>query len=138
MATATIQRFLLAFKRASGMLNALGGNQVSLTVRLWAIPGTFSTTDSHKLAHGASARCPILCNTVFSRNKTMLPANAVRISGTLINPNDPTDARSVRWEAVYGGWRDDSKGSRTYGKIYTDATMDAIVATYPDLEVVTV
>ena len=68
----------------------------------------------------------------------MLPANAVRISGTLINPNDPTDARSVRWEAVYGGWRDDSKGSRTYGKIYTDATMDAIVATYPDLEVVTV
>ena len=120
------------------MPNALGGNQVSLTARLWAIPGTFSTTDSHKLAHGASARCPILCNTVFSRNKTMLPANAVRISGTLINPNDPTDARSVRWEAVYGGWRDDSKGSRTYGKIYTDATMDAIVATYPDLEVVTV
>ena len=135
---ATIQKLLPRSAQASGMLNALGGNQVSLTVRLWAIPGTFSTTDSHKLAHGASARCPILCNTVFSRNKTMLPANAVRISGTLINPNDPTDARSVRWEAVYGGWRDDSKGSRTYGKIYTDATMDAIVATYPDLEVVTV
>ncbi len=64
-----------------------------------------------------------------------IPSNAIRIAGSLINPNDAADVRHVQWEAVYGGWRDDSKGSRTYGKIYTDATMDAIVAQYPTLKV---
>ena len=64
-----------------------------------------------------------------------IPSNAIRITGSLINPNDAADVRHVQWEAVIGGWRDDSKGSRTYGKIYTDSTMDAIVATYPDLKV---
>lgn len=67
----------------------------------------------------------------------MLPANAIRVQGTIVNPNDPSDARSVRWEAVYGGWRDDSKGSRTYGKIYMHGTIAAIVEQY-NLEVVTV
>lgn len=69
------------------------------------------------------------------QTKPMIPANAVRITGTLINPNDAADRRHVQWEAVYGGWRDDSKGSRHYGKIYSDATMNAIVATYPTLKV---
>ena len=73
----------------------------------------------------------------LSRTNPMIPANAIRITGSLINPNDAADVRQVRWEAVYGGWRDDSKGSRTYGKIYGDQTMAAIVATYPNLEVVT-
>lgn len=73
----------------------------------------------------------------FSRNGAMLPANATRVQGTIVNPNDPTDVRSVRWEAVYGGWRDDSKGSRTNGKIYGHGTIAAIVEQY-NLEVVTV
>ena len=67
----------------------------------------------------------------------MLPPNAIRVQGTLSNPSDPSDSRSVLWEAVIGGWRDDSKGSRTYGKIYSDATMCAIVEQYPTLEVLT-
>ena len=73
----------------------------------------------------------------FSRIKPMIPANAIRIIGSLINPSNPGDVRHVQWEAVIGGWRDDSKGSRTYGKIYRDQTMAAIVAQYPDLQVVT-
>ena len=44
-----------------------------------------------------------------------IPSNAIRITGSLINPNDAADVRHVQWEAVIGGWRDDSKGSRTYG-----------------------
>ena len=65
----------------------------------------------------------------------MIPSYTIRITGSLINPYDPADVRHVQWEAVYGGWRDDSKGSRTYGKNYGDATMEAIVAQYPTLKV---
>ena len=67
----------------------------------------------------------------------MIPSNAIRITGSLINPADPADVRHVQWEAVYGGWRDDSKGSRTYGRIYGEGTMAAIVAQYPNLSVLT-
>jgi len=73
----------------------------------------------------------------LSRTNPMIPSNAIRITGSLINPTDAADVRPVRWEAVYGGWRDDSKGSRTYGKIYGDQVMEAIIAQYPDLEVIT-
>lgn len=66
-----------------------------------------------------------------------IPDNAVRVTGTLINPNDTNDVRDVDWVAVYGGWRDDSKGSRTYGKVYSWSVMDVIVATYPTLKVTT-
>ena len=65
-----------------------------------------------------------------------LPANAIRVCGTIANPNNPDDVRKVQWEAVIGGWRDDSVGSRTYGKIYGHNTIAAIVAQY-NLDVVT-
>jgi len=75
----------------------------------------------------------------FSRNGAMLPANATRVQGTIVNPNDPTDVRPILFEAVYGGWRNDAAGSRTRGKIYSQSAMDAILAQYGDtLEVVTV
>ena len=73
----------------------------------------------------------------FSRNGAMLPANATRVQGTIVNPNDPTDVRPILFEAVYGGWRNDAAGSRTYGKIYGHGTIAAIVEQY-NLEVVTV
>jgi len=66
-----------------------------------------------------------------------LPFNAVRVQGTLINPNDPADVRQVQWSSCYGGWRDDSEGSRTYGRVYTESTMAMIVAQYPTLDVLT-
>ena len=78
---------------------------------------------------------PFVLQLTRSQPTVMIPSNAIRIAGSLINPANPADVRHVQWEAVYGGWRDDSKGSRTHGKIYTDATMNAIVATYPNLKV---
>ena len=70
------------------MPNALDGDQASPTVRLWAIQGTFSMTDSHKLAQGASTGCPILCNTRFNRNSEMTNAElltaSIAVSGSRI------------------------------------------------------
>jgi hypothetical protein len=57
------------------------------------------------------------------------------ISGILINPRYPNDGREVKFTSVYGGWRDDSKGSITNGKIYSETVMDQILAQYPDLKV---
>ena len=70
-------------------------------------------------------------------SQAILPSNAVRVTGTLTNRNDPTDVRDVVWVAVYGGWRDDSPGSRTNGKIYSWSMMRAIVEQYPTLKVTT-
>jgi len=57
------------------------------------------------------------------------------VTGTIVNPSDSADIREVQWTKVYGGWRDDSQGSKTNGKIYSDATMLAIVEQYSDLKV---
>lgn len=73
----------------------------------------------------------------WADSQAILPDNAVRVTGTLTNRNDPADVRDVVWVAVYGGWRDDSPGSRTNGKIYSWSMMRAIVEQYPTLKVTT-
>ena len=57
------------------------------------------------------------------------------VAGNLVNPNDSSDVREVIWTKVYGGWRNDSPGSKTKGKIYSEATMRAIVEQYSELNV---
>ncbi len=57
------------------------------------------------------------------------------VSGILINPRYPNDGREVKFTSVYGGWRDDSEGSYTNGKIYTETIMIEILNQYPDLKV---
>ena len=56
------------------------------------------------------------------------------VAGTIVNPNDSSDIREVKWTKVYGGWRDDSHGSKTNGKIYSEATMLAILEQYSALK----
>ena len=56
------------------------------------------------------------------------------VAGTIVNPNDSSDVREVKWTKVYGGWRNDSPGSKTKGKIYSEATMLAIVEQYSALK----
>ena len=57
------------------------------------------------------------------------------ITGTLVNPSNPNDIREVKFTSVYGGWRDDSEGSKTYGLIRSEALMQQILAQYPTLKV---
>ena len=57
------------------------------------------------------------------------------VAGNIVNPNDSSDVREVIWTKVYGGWRDDSQGSKTNGKIYSEATMLAILEQYSELNV---
>lgn len=57
------------------------------------------------------------------------------VSGFLINPRYPNDGREVKFTSVYGGWRDDSEGSITNGRIYTETLMDEILNQYPDLKI---
>ena len=57
------------------------------------------------------------------------------ITGTLVNPSNPNDIREVKFTSVYGGWRDDSEGSKTYGRIRSEALMQQILAQYPTLKV---
>jgi hypothetical protein len=45
------------------------------------------------------------------------------VAGTIVNPNDSSDVRD-----------DDSHGSKTNGKIYSEATMLAIVEQYSALK----
>jgi len=56
------------------------------------------------------------------------------IFGTLTNPSDPSDFREVTFTKVYGGWRDDSPGSRHYGKILSETTINFILKSYPELK----
>jgi hypothetical protein len=62
-------------------------------------------------------------------------SQANHVTGTIVNPSDSADIREVQWTKVYGGWRDDSPNSKTNGKIYSEATMLAIVEQYSDLKV---
>ena len=87
--------------------------------------------------HGSRFLSPKISSVETKPMTAALPFNAVRVQGTLINPNDPADVRQVQWSSCYGGWRDDSEGSRTYGRIYTESTMAMIVAQYPTLDVLT-
>ena len=55
------------------------------------------------------------------------------IQGTLTNPSNPKDVREVKFTKVNGGWRDDSPGSRHYGKILSETTINVILKSYPEL-----